>query len=273
MMIKTLVENTSQSEKFGHEHGLSLYIETKKSKILFDLGASDLFLQNAKKLNVNISEIDAGVISHGHFDHGGGLKTFLKENSTAKVFVNQYAFGGHYALRDNDKLDYIGLDQELKEKEQITITSDNYLITEDAFVFANRNHKLPMPLSNNGLLIMKDGKTTNDLFAHEQNLIVKEDGKYLLIVGCAHNGIINIIEHFYKLQGHMPDYVIGGFHLSSRSGNAETTETIDKIGKYLLETKAKYYTGHCTGMEAYDRLKAIMGDQIEYLPAGSEITI
>ncbi len=273
MIIKTLVENTAISEEFGHEHGFSLYIETKKKKILFDVGESDLFLKNANKLNVDISAVDSLVISHGHSDHGGGLKMFLRENTSAKVFLNMHAFGNHYALRPNNKVDYIGLEQGLKEKEQIRLTSDNFLIGEDIIVFVNKSHQVPMPLSNEGLLVKENGKATNDLFAHEQNLIVEEDGKILLVVGCAHNGIINIMEHFQTLKGRMPDYVIGGFHLSSRSGRGEAPETIQKIGKYLIETKAKYYTGHCTGIEAYNQLKDIMGDQIQYLPAGSEITI
>lgn len=71
----------------------------------------------------------------------------------------------------------------------------------------------------------------------------------------------------------MPDYVIGGFHLSSRVGSGESEETIAKIGEYLLDTKAKYYTGHCTGMDGYTRLKAVMGDRLSYLPAGSVLKI
>ena len=86
MIIKALVENTSISEDFASEHGLSLYIETKNHKILFDVGASELFLQNAKKLDVNIADVDFLVISHGHYDHGGGLKTFLKENTKPRYF-------------------------------------------------------------------------------------------------------------------------------------------------------------------------------------------
>lgn len=71
----------------------------------------------------------------------------------------------------------------------------------------------------------------------------------------------------------MPDYVIGEFHLSSRSGGNEDSEITDKIGKYLIGTKAKFYTCHCTGIESYKRLKAGMGDSIDYLSAGSKITI
>ncbi|MFS8541429.1 MAG: MBL fold metallo-hydrolase [Tissierellales bacterium] len=76
MIIKTLVENTALSKNFASEHGLSLYIEANSRKILFDIGASGLFLENAKKLNLDISEVDYLIISHGHFDHGGGQEFF-----------------------------------------------------------------------------------------------------------------------------------------------------------------------------------------------------
>lgn len=117
------------------------------------------------------------------------------------------------------------------------------------------------------------GQTTDDTFEHEQNLVIEEDGNTLLITGCAHNGIINILEYFQSFKGRMPDYVIGGFHLSSRSGGNEDIDTMDRIAEYLISTEAKYYTCHCTGIEAYERLKSAMGDRIDYLSAGSVITI
>ena len=273
MIVKTLAENTSISEEFGSEHGLSLYIETMDYKILFDVGVSGLFLENAKKLDVNIADVDFLIISHGHYDHGGGLKVFLQENNTADIFVHPQAFGKHYALRSNEKLEYIGLDEGLDRSEQIIFTSDRFFIGREIQMYSDVIQKEPQPASNSGLLIEKNGQMTDDTFAHEQNLIIEEDGKMLLVTGCAHNGIVNIVEHFYTLKGRMPDYVIGGFHLSSRSGGDENPKVIDKIGKYLLDTKAKYYTCHCTGIEPYNRLKSIMGDNIEYLSTGSEIII
>ena len=273
MLIKTLVENTSISEDFGHEHGLSLYIETMEHRILFDVGASDLFLQNAGNLDVNISEIDYLVISHGHNDHGGGLGTFLKVNTSAEVFLHHLAFEGYYSNRANDKLRYIGLDANLKDNNQIVLTSDRFFISKGIQVISNIEQIEPLPVSNSGLLMEREGQMVDDDFAHEQNLIIEEDGKILLITGCAHNGIINILEHIQSLIGRMPDYVIGGFHLSSRSGRNVDSETIDRLGKYLLGTEAKYYTCHCTGIEAYKRLKPAMGDRLDYLPAGSVIEI
>ncbi len=273
MLIKALVENTAISKDFGKEHGLSLYIETKNYKILFDVGASQLFLENAKKLDVDIADVDFLVISHGHYDHGGGLEGFLQKNSKAKVFVHNLAFGQHYAIRPDDNFDFIGLDEKLKQKEQIVLTSDQFLIRDGIQVLSNVFQKEAPPKSNGGLLMVHEGQKVEDNFFHEQNLVIEEDGKILLVTGCAHNGITNILEHFYSVKGRMPDYVIGGFHLSSPSGTSETPSTIDRIAKYLLSSKAKYFTCHCTGIEAYERLKSAMGANIDYLSTGSEITI
>lgn len=273
MIIKTLVENTSISKDFGSEHGLSFYIETNKHKILFDTGASSLFFTNAKKLGVNIDGIEYLIVSHGHYDHGGGLKTFLQENTKAKVFLHRFAFEKYYALCSNDKLNFIGLDEELKQNKQIIFTSDRFIISEGIQVFSNIGQREPRPTSNRGLFIEQNGQMMDDTFVHEQNLVIEENGKTLLVTGCSHNGIINIVKHFHDSKGSMPDYVIGGFHLSSRSGGNENFDTIDRIGEYLLGTKAKYYTCHCTGIEPYKRLKSVMGESIDYLSTGSELTI
>ncbi|NLL67687.1 MAG: MBL fold metallo-hydrolase [Clostridiaceae bacterium] len=271
MIIKVLAENTSICEKFGCEHGLSLYIETQGKKILFDVGASDLFYENAKKLNVNIADVDFLIISHGHYDHGGGLEKFLEENKTAEVFIHKLAFEKHYVLHQEGSTALIELDEKLKLNKQIILTSDRFFIGKGIQVFSNIEKRDSLPVSNRGLLAEQNGQMVDDSFAHEQNLIIEKEGKTILFTGCAHNGIKNIIEHFYKLKGRMPDFVIGGFHLSRSSGISEPDENIDGLGRYLLNTGAKYYTCHCTGVGPYNRLKAIMGDYIEYLSAGVTI--
>ena len=101
------------------------------------MGASELFLQNAKKLGVNIADVDFLVVSHGHYDHGGGLKTFFEENTKAEVFLHRLAFGKHYAIRKNDELDFIGLDEELKQNKQIILISDSFFINNGVQVFSN----------------------------------------------------------------------------------------------------------------------------------------
>jgi len=272
MIIKTLMENTTVSKDLNSEHGLSLYIETKSHNILFDVGASRLFLDNAQKLNVDITDVGLVVISHGHYDHGGGLRTFLKENTKAEVFLHNLAFEKHYALRPGNNLEFIGLEEDLKQNSRFIFTEDQFFISNGIQVFSNITPKEPPPVSNRGLLKNQNDKMVEDTFLHEQNLIIEEDGKTLLLTGCAHNGIVNIIEHFHAVKGYMPDYVIGGFHLSSRLVN-EDSSVIQRIGRYLVNTKAKFYTCHCTGIEPYKQLKSIMGENIDYISTGSQLIL
>lgn len=273
MIIKTIVENTSLSDDFRFEHGLSLYIETKNHKMFFDVGASDLFLENAEKMGVDVAKVDTLFLSHGHYDHGGGLKYFLEKNKKAKLFIRENAFEPHYAIHKENKLDYIGLDETLKNNNRITFTKDGFVIDKNLKILADVPQKQLSPKSNKTLFMEQNGENINDTFTHEQNLVIKDNEKTILITGCAHNGIVNILEHFKNINGFMPNIVIGGFHLSSRSGTSESKEDLDKIAEYLISTKAKFYTCHCTGVEAYARLKNKMGRSVDYLSASSQLTI
>lgn len=274
MIIKTLVENTSFSEEFASEHGLSLYIETQRHKILFDLGASGLFVENAKKMNVDLSEIDLVVISHGHYDHGGGLREFLKMNSKAKIYVNQRAFEKHYGSRPNGEKVNIGLDNGLENVEQIIRVGDYSVIDKELILFSNVKKTKLNPTGNRDLYMEKGDSIVLDDFVHEQNLIIQEDGKKLLVAGCAHCGIVNIVNYMELLELGLPSHVIGGFHMYNRSANTfEDPALVSEIGAALLNMGANYYTCHCTGLKPYQILKKIMGEKIQYLETGKELMI
>lgn len=273
MIIKTLVENTTIADVFDSEHGLSLYIETKKHKLLFDLGASGLFAENAEKMGVDLSTVDVVVISHGHADHGGGLETFLKRNTKAKIYLHAKAFEKHYSNRSSGMAN-IGLDGKLLPNERFVFTGNNFAIDEELELFSNVTGSRLNPSGNENLLMEKDAVLVPDDFAHEQNLIIKENGVTLLIAGCAHRGIVNIVEHYRTMKNSYPSDVIGGFHLYNRSKKkAEDPEVIRQIGEYLLTTGSNYHTCHCTGIESYNHLKEIMGEKIDYLATGSQLNL
>lgn len=98
MKFVTLVEDTTKCE-LGAEHGLSIYAETEKHKLLFDVGTTDLFIKNAKALGIDLSQVDTVVISHGHNDHGGGLDAFLAINDHAVIYLQEKAFNDHYTAK------------------------------------------------------------------------------------------------------------------------------------------------------------------------------
>lgn len=124
MRLYTLIENTACREGLAAEHGLSLFLETERHRVLFDAGQSGAFADNAAKMGVDLGTADFAVLSHGHYDHGGGLGRFLQINPTAPVYVNQDAFGLHH----NAAGKYIGLDEKLRDSGRLIRTGDEFAI-------------------------------------------------------------------------------------------------------------------------------------------------
>jgi 7,8-dihydropterin-6-yl-methyl-4-(beta-D-ribofuranosyl)aminobenzene 5'-phosphate synthase len=274
MIIKTLMEDTSTNLNCKSEHGFSLYIETQNHKILFDTGASDLFLKNAEVLGVDIEAIDIAFISHGHYDHGGGLGTFLRKNSKAKVYIHHKAFDKHYSQRLNGNIEDIGINPSIRDNKRIVFTKEDLIIDDELELFAGVTGREFFSSCNNTLFMESRDGLVNDTFEHEQNLIINENGILILIAGCAHNGIINILNHFKELKGTLPKYVFGGFHLFNYGANkSEAPDMVSAIGEFLSKTETRYYTGHCTGLEAFTKLKGTMKDQVQYLAAGNVVEI
>lgn len=273
MKITVLVEDTPGTHGLEHEHGLSLYIETHTHKILFDMGQSSMFIRNAEKLGIDLSEVDTAIVSHGHYDHGGGLADFLKLNSKATIYIRRSAFGDYYSS-STGKLRYIGLDSALKSSEQIVLTDEKLLIDEDLYLFSEVCGKRLWSYANAPLYELQNGEYVPDSFGHEQNLVIIEDNKYCLISGCSHCSPVNIIDKISHYSNATPNVFIGGFHLSIKSEfTAENLDYIHELADVLSEHKTQYYTLHCTGVPAYNELKKTMADNLSYLSPGDSITI
>ena len=258
MRITVLIENTAADERFCAEHGLSLYIETKGRKILFDAGQSRLFAENAGTLGIDLSAVDFAVLSHGHYDHGGGLKTFLRLNRTAPVYVNRHAFEPHY----NASEQYIGLDPSLRESGRLILTDDVYRIAEGLTLCSCNDRERPYGTDSAGLSVREDGRLLPDDFRHEQYLLIEEDGKRILISGCSHKGIRNITEGF------APDVLIGGFHLMKHPVDGDLL----RCAEALSGCGADYYTCHCTGSDQYEAMRPLI-PRLRYIRSGETIEL
>ena len=248
MKIVTLLENEAAGGLCA-ARGLSQYIETPRHKILFDMGPDASFAENARRLGVDLSQVDVAVLSHGHSDHGGGLRAFCEVNSRAEIYLRPDAFGEFYAVKPGQAPCYIGLEPSLWELESRLVPSAPGLRLDEELEFLG-----PVPAvfswtpRTPKLQEKTPGGFAADTFSHEQHLLVRACGKTALFAGCAHGGIVNILRAAQAQLGCRPDAVFGGFHLFELDpADPESEQALRATGAALAEGKTVYYTGHCTG--------------------------
>lgn len=255
MKITVLTENTTRDPGLAAEHGLSLYIETGHQRLLFDTGATGAFADNARKLGVDLSKVDALILSHGHYDHGGGIEAFLQVNSAAPVYLSRHAFGEHY----NASGKYIGLPRHLSDCGRLIFIEDTTTLAPGITLECCLGRKPEYPQENQSLQIMKKGCLCPEEFRHELYLVIEEE-KRICFSGCAHRGVENIACWL------APQVLIGGFHFKQLPPG---DSRLDLAAQRLLALECEYYTCHCTGQAQYEYLKQQMGHRLHYLSTGS----
>lgn len=263
MKFDILMEDTCGDPVCEYEHGLSIYVETKEHKILADTGASPKTLENAKKLGIDLREVDTVILSHGHYDHSGGLLAFSEINPRAEIYMQEKAFGAYYHGER-----YIGIDPSIRELPKLHLLDGNLVIDSELEIFSGITGRRHWPQSNLELSVKQEEKLVQDTFDHEQCFVVRGE-KNVLVSGCAHNGILNILDRYKELYGGYPDAVISGFHMSKKSPyTREEEETIRAIARELKELPTIFYTGHCTGDRAMNLMEEIMGTQLVRIHCG-----
>lgn len=263
MKIHVLMENSASSAGFVAEHGLSLLVETAGKSILFDAGASAAFADNAERMGIDLSRVEFAVLSHGHYDHGGGLARFLEVNKHAAVWVSAHAFEPHFNASGKD----IGLDTAMMHHPRIRkVATPVFSPAEGMTLFSAMEIPVPYGLDTSGMSVQREGKRIADDFRHEQYLLVEEQGKRVLFSGCSHRGILNIAGYFRA------DVLVGGFHFMKLSPVSHAA-LLNQAADVLLQLPTQYLTGHCTGAAATHCLKKRMQDRLHSFSAGQIICL
>lgn len=267
MKVVTLLEKESQQKGLKSSHGLSLYIELQDKKILFDVGPGTQYISNAMKLGVDLSDVDYLFVSHGHYDHGKRIKSFMKLNKKAQVYLSAFAFDGHYK-----KIGWfhvpIGIPK-LKPSNRVHLITENTTIGEGIQIITNV--KLPeLVIPDTSLEKKEHSEIMRDDFNHELYVVLSENNAHVLFSGCSHKGIENIIDSIEKSLNTNLQAVVGGFHFAHYdTENAVQTLYLKTLAnKFKQSSTTSYYTGHCTGNKAYEAMSLVMNDKLKRFKSG-----
>lgn len=278
MKITCLIENVTENSNMVCEHGLSFFIEKDGFNILFDTGASGAFVDNAQNMKIDLKNLDATVLSHSHYDHGGGLESFFRINKESPIYFRENADGEYYLKYLFFFKKYIGLNKKLLKynSDRINFIKKNTEILPCIHLITNIKTKYPFPTGSKYLYQKKNNSLLKDDFSHELMMIIDDKDGIIIITGCSHHGILNMVETALDLFPNKKiKAVFGGFHLIGLLNNmADSRAHVQEIAQKLMEYPIdKIYTGHCTGEKAYSVLKEIMKDKLEYFATSNVVEI
>jgi 7,8-dihydropterin-6-yl-methyl-4-(beta-D-ribofuranosyl)aminobenzene 5'-phosphate synthase len=280
MRVTTLIENDALEgrDDLVPEHGLSLLVESGSTTILFDTGASGAFVDNATALGVDLRSVDLTVLSHHHFDHGGGLDRFLELNRTAPVFLREAALEPRWFKALAVIKRPIGIDLDVIEaaRDRMRFITENTEIAPGVWLLTDIATTHPRPRGNRKLYVESDGRLEPDPFDHELMLVVHEGDGMVVITGCSHSGILNMVETAAATFPDTPiSAVIGGFHLIGLPHTMTASRAeVETLARTMLdEVSGPVFTGHCTGRTGFDALAAVMGDRLRSIHTGDAIEL
>lgn len=280
MRIVSLIENTASTEKLRAEHGLSLYIEHNGEKILMDTGAGSAFMDNARRMGIDLAGVKKVVISHNHNDHTGGLEPLLKRKKDITVYAKKAALDDFFCKAGFIKVPISQIKQLYKRYPDNFVFYNKFTeITKGFYMVTNEVEDKSMYCQSKQLYMKREGRFVHDEYRHEAFAVVfpKEDERKgcVIISSCSHCGIVNILNTVRSLWKGVPVLaVIGGFHLMG-SSTKKLCCTAEFVQKTVQEIKkmdiGSIFTCHCTGLKGYELLKSGLKDQIQYFQTGEEL--
>lgn len=277
MQLTVLVDD-SPGLGLLHEHGLSLHVEANGTRFLFDLGQTSRFAQNAERLGVDLSAAALVIISHGHYDHGGGLARFLEMNRAAPVCLRRGADGSFHAGSRGSR--YIGLDRGVlaAHRERLKWLDDDEEVARGIHLLTRIPGSEPRPAGNLRLMARRGGDLVQDDFAHELFCVIEEDDGMTVITGCGHSGIANmLLAAQERFPGRSLKAVVGGLHLldgKGPGGPAVDEEGVEALLRALAgQERARVVTGHCTGEGAMALLGERLGGRLVRMSTGMRMEL
>jgi 7,8-dihydropterin-6-yl-methyl-4-(beta-D-ribofuranosyl)aminobenzene 5'-phosphate synthase len=263
LSLTILIDDTPGKAPLLSEHGFALWIEAGDTRILFDTGQTDAFIRNAEVLGIDLGTIDALVLSHGHYDHTGGVAELLRRIPDVPVFCHPGIFVPRYSHHHDDTVKAVGIDKTSAHALHGVIDHIRW-VSAPREVVAGVHLTGPVPRKTSfedvgGAFSLDPQGRQPDPIEDDLSLWVETTKGIVIVTGCCHAGLVNTMEHVGVLTGDTPVHtIIGGFHLIHAS-----TERIDATTDYLSVTGFKRLIPcHCTGWHAVSELNKRFGHAV-----------
>lgn len=265
MKLKVLVDNNTIIDSyFLGEPGVSYYIEDEGKSILFDTGYSNAFMLNAKEMGIDLERVKKIIISHGHDDHTKGLKYFIKDKKNLEVIAHPACFN----YKEDSEGIFIGsplTQDELANFTNLNLSEKPIKISKNITFLGRIPETFDFEKRYSIGKTEVEGKLIEDTLIDDSAICYESKKGLVIITGCSHSGICNIIEYAKKVTGNNHVYcVIGGFHLMEV--NDRLMHTIEYLKKNNIEN---LYPCHCVSLKA----KIEMGHELDIKEVGVGLTL
>lgn len=272
LRITVLADNYAAAPNVLAEHGLSMLIEADGRRILFDTGQGRVLSDNLSALGISLDPLDALVLSHGHYDHTGGLPAVLSEFRTGAVFVHPAALERKFAWRERPPFRSIGIPAHSYEalkgvQDRVVWTRAATEVVPGVWCTGEIPRKRQDEPRARLFFLDEEGREFDPLL-DDQALFLETKRGLVIVAGCAHAGVVNTVEHICRLTGRDELHaLIGGLHLgrASQEQLEETGNALDRVHCRMLAPC------HCTGMNAHAFLRTRFHSLVQDMGAGSRL--